>query len=67
MTCIQLYHVISRVAAIESFNLLSAMSVLKIGADDVSDEIQRFKDRLSSKGKHHASYWETGIYQTIRW
>jgi len=54
--------VITRVA---SFNLLSAMSVLKIGADDVSDEIQRFKDRLSSKGKHHASYYETGINKLL--
>jgi len=67
MICVQLYHVISRVAAIESFDFLSAMSVLKIGADDVSEQTQRFKDRLASKGKHHASYWEIGTNQTIRW
>jgi len=32
------------------------MSVLKIGADDISEETQRFKDRLFSKGKRHVLF-----------
>lgn len=29
------------------------MSLWKIGADDVSQETQNFKDKLASKGEYH--------------